>query len=304
MQVLYSYETMEPGNEQQPVFNPDKELNNRIDRSRKLFFYILNFIIETARYAETDARQRASKYIVSEADRNVNVKIAGNEVLWTIMENEAYKNAMEQYHFPLPDDADELKKVYQSLASTNEYASYIAEQSRNRKAEQKILQFIFSELLLNNEDFVSHVEELFENWEDDGEALIAAIMQTLEKPGTLKFELKHFIGNDKFDFAKELLRTVIEKDTHLSDLIKPKLKNWDEDRIAIIDMLLLKMGISELLYFETIPPKVTINEYIDIAKEYSTDNSGQFINGTLDNIRKDLIAENKMFKTDFKKSKQ
>lgn len=303
MQVLYSYETMETEN-QQPAFNPEKELNNRIDKSRKLFYFVLNFIAETARYAETDARQRASKHIVTEADRNVNIKIAGNEILWQILENNAYKTAIEHYHFPKEEDMDLIKKTYQTLVATEEYTQYTQEQNRNKKSEQKILQFIFTELLLNNEDFVSYVEESFENWEDDGEALIAAIMQTLEKPHSLKFDIKHFIGADKIDFAKTLTNTVIDKDSYLADLIKPKLKNWDEDRIAVIDMLLLKMGISELLYFETIPPKVTINEYIDIAKEYSTDNSGQFINGTLDSIRKDLVAENKIFKTDFRKAKQ
>ena len=303
MQVLYSYETVESGSEQ-VAFNPEKELSNRIDKSRKLFYFILNFIAETAKYAETDARQRALKHIVTEADKNVNVKIAGNEILWQILESTAYKTATEHYHLPLEDDKDLIKKTYQALTNSEEYAQYIEEQNRNKKSEQKILQFIFSDLLLRNEDFVSYLEEMFENWEDDGEALIASIMQTLEKPGLLKFDIRYFIGEDKVEFAKMLTKTVIEKDEYLAELIKPKLKNWDEDRIAVIDMLLLKMGISELLYFETIPPKVTINEYIDIAKEYSTDNSGQFINGTLDSIRKDLVADNKIFKTDFRKAKQ
>ena len=85
------------------------------------------------------------------------------------------------------------------------------------------------------------------------------------------------------------------------ELIRPKLKNWDSDRIALIDMVLLKMGISELLYFETIPTKVTINEYIDIAKDYSTQQSGQFVNGILDSIHKELISQNKIQKVDFRK---
>jgi N utilization substance protein B len=84
------------------------------------------------------------------------------------------------------------------------------------------------------------------------------------------------------------------------DLIKPKLKNWDPDRIALLDMLLMQMGVCEFLFFETIPPKVTINEYIDLAKDYSTSQSGQFVNGILDNIHKDLVKENKMHKVAYK----
>ena len=89
----------------------------------------------------------------------------------------------------------------------------------------------------------------------------------------------------------------VDKKTYAEDLIKPKLNNWDADRIAVLDMILLRLGVCELLYFETIPTKVTINEYIDIAKEYSTEQSGQFVNGILDNIHKELVAAGKIQKS-------
>ena len=110
------------------------------------------------------------------------------------------------------------------------------------------------------------------------------------------------LSKEKWDFAKNLLRTVNDKESHTLELIKPKLKNWDADRIAALDLIILQMGVCELLYFETIPTKVTINEYIDIAKAYSTTQSGQFINGLLDNIHKELSAENKIIKKTFKNS--
>jgi N utilization substance protein B len=105
---------------------------------------------------------------------------------------------------------------------------------------------------------------------------------------------------DKWDFAKNLLKTTIEKKEYALELIKPKLKNWDADRIAILDMILMEMGVCELLYFETIPTKVTLNEYIDLAKAYSTPQSGHFVNGILDNIHKELLSENKIQKVSFK----
>ncbi|MCU7693285.1 transcription antitermination factor NusB [Haoranjiania flava] len=302
MQLLYSLETMQSG-ENKSGRNAEKELTGRLELSRKLLFYILHFITEIAQYAEIDAKQRASRYIVREADKNVNIKIAGNEIVWALFESEAFKMAVSQDKLSYEEDKDLIKKIYIQLTETDEYQRYILEESRNRKAETKILQFIFSDLLLGNETFISLLEEKFENWDDDGETAVATVMHLLDKPRSLKYNLVEFIGKDKLDYAKDLLRTVLEKDTHLTELIKPKLNNWDEDRIALIDMILLKMGISELLYFETIPPKVTINEYIDIAKEYSTENSGQFINGTLDSIKKDLEAQNKMNKIDFKKNK-
>ena len=108
---------------------------------------------------------------------------------------------------------------------------------------------------------------------------------------------------EKKTFAKELLQTVADKKDYLTDLIKVRLKNWDPERIAVLDMILMQMGVSEFLYFPTIPPKVTINEYIDLAKDYSTAQSGHFVNGILDGVHKDLTTQNKIFKTDFKSKK-
>jgi N utilization substance protein B len=153
--------------------------------------------------------------------------------------------------------------------------------------------------MLANEDWVSFVEELYNNWDDDAEMLQMLVLNYLQKPGVLRED--DLLGADKFQFAKNLLDTVEEKKEFLDELIKPKLRNWDSDRLAQLDLILLQMGVAEFLYFETIPPKVTINEYIDIAKAYSTNQSGQFVNGILDNIRKDLEDAGKIQKVAFKK---
>jgi len=152
--------------------------------------------------------------------------------------------------------------------------------------------------MLPNQAFETHVEELYTNWDDDGEMVSQLVMGYINKPQSLNFQ--EIISKDKWDFAKGLLQTVMDKKDVLMDLIKPKLKNWDAERIATLDMILMQMGVAEFLYFETIPPKVTINEYIDLAKEYSTPQSGQFVNGILDNIHKDLVREEKMHKINFK----
>ena len=129
--------------------------------------------------------------------------------------------------------------------------------------------------------------------------VIQLLVNLLQKPGSMDF--KEMINGEKKEFAINLLKAVHEKSEHLQTLIIPKLKNWDPERIALLDMILMKMGVAEFLYFETIPPKVTINEYIDLAKEYSTPQSGQFVNGILDNIHKELVSEGKMQKVDYRK---
>ena len=108
------------------------------------------------------------------------------------------------------------------------------------------------------------------------------------------------ISQEKWDFAKNLLVTAQEKRELALEMIKPKLKNWDAERIAVLDMILMEMGVCELLFFETIPTKVTINEYIDLAKAYSTPQSGQFVNGILDTIHKELASQDKIHKVNFK----
>jgi len=152
--------------------------------------------------------------------------------------------------------------------------------------------------MLANEDFVSFIEDHFNNWDDDADMLVTLMNSLLQKPSSLN--LQDMPDAEKRIFAKELLQTVISKKEHVTDLIKTRLRNWDPERIAVLDMILMQMGVCEFLYFPTIPPKVTINEYIDLAKDYSTEQSGHFVNGILDGIHKDLTAEQKIFKTEFK----
>jgi N utilization substance protein B len=298
MQTLYALETME--NEVNPG-EPVKNLQRYFDQTRDLMVYLVYTITEIARYAETNARQRASKHLPTAADLTVNTKLAGNEMLWKILEDPSYQQALKISKPELVSDKELVKKIYLEMAETPEYRQYIAEMGRESKSEKKLLEFIFGTLMLPNENFTSHVEELFTNWDDDCEMINQLVLNYLQKPGSVQFT--EMLSKEKWNFAKDLLQTVQDKTEVTMDLIKPKLKNWDPDRIAMLDMILMQMGVCEFLYFETIPPKVTINEYIDIAKEYSTPQSGQFVNGILDNIHKDLLKDEKMHKVAFNKKK-
>ena len=306
MQTLYTLEAQEqavnPGEEVQKAggkpADPLKILQKHFDQSRQLLSYLIYFITGIARYAETDSRLRASKHLPSEEDLKVNIKLAGNELLWKMREDPSLKKAFEADKPHLQDNGDLIRKLYLELVPTPEYQQYIAVQGRDKKSERGILEYIFSERMLANEAFVYHLEELFTNWDDDGEMISQLVMSYLAKPGSLDFQ--EIVSKEKKEFARQLLQTVLDKKEVIMDLIRPRLKNWDPDRIATLDMILMQMGVVEFLYFETIPPKVTINEYIDLAKEYSTPQSGQFVNGILDNIHKELVREDKMHKINFK----
>ena len=297
MQVLYAIETINDASDKK---NPLRSLDQLLENTKELMTYLLYFLTEVGRYAEVDAAYRASKNLLSFEDLNVNIKLAGNDVVWMIVENASFKSAVAQYKSNLNEEGRELiKKTYQKLVATPEYQAYIAEDGRVKKNETAMLEFIFSDLMFTEENFLQFVEEHFPSFSDDAEMLGKIVTGIIRKPQSLN--LSESLTKDTQDYGNTLLQTVLDKKTYLSETIKPKLRNWDAERIAQIDMILLEMGVTELLYFETIPAKVTINEYIDIAKEYSTEQSGHFVNGILDSIRKDLESADKLHKIDFRK---
>ncbi len=296
MQVLYTMKAMNGGEEVKS--DPVAILRKNIDQTGALFIYLIYFITEVARYAEINARNRASRNIVTEDDLHVNIKIAGNQLLWNILESENFKSAVKLAKPELLIDRDLIKKIYTELTQSELYKKYTAELHRDKLSEKDILLYIFTDFMLPSENFISHLEENFSNWDDDAELMELLVPAFLHKPSA--YNLLEIADSEKWKFGRELLLTTIEKETYLTTLIEPKLKNWDKERIAMLDMILMQMGVSEFLYFETIPPKVTINEYIDIAKEYSTAQSGQFVNGILDGIHKELVEKNTLHKTDFK----
>ncbi len=310
MQTLYTVTTLENDMKTPPtgsvLMEAQKILQQHFSQTRSLLIYLTWFLTEVSRYAETDAHHRAAKHLPTAEDLHVNTKIAGNELLRKMLDDPALRKqfAAEKpqqvfRHFS-NDDKELIRKIYQQLSETPEYKTYISHVSKEWAEEKKILEFILNDLLLANEVFVSHIEENFSNWDDDGEMVVLLLTGYMQKPGS--YDFTQLLSPDKEEFARNLLQTVMEKSDHLQSMIIPKLKNWDPERIALLDMIIMKMGVAEFLYFETIPPKVTINEYIDLAKDYSTPQSGHFVNGILDNIHKELVQEGKMKKVEYKKT--
>lgn len=297
MQTLYSVESM---NHDLRPGEPLQILKKNLEHSQQLFTYLAYYIIEVARFSEKDAAQKSQKHLPSLQDLNINTRIAGNETMWAILENPSFKKSVEDLKIKYLVNDELIKKCYLQLVASAEYKEYTALKSRDKKSEKKILEFIFSDLMLPDDHFISDTEEKFIHWDDDGEMMILLMNTLLQKPAAFNFT--EMVGKEKMDFSVDLLECVISKKSVCRELIKPRLKNWDAERIASLDMILMEMGVCEFLFFETIPPRVTINEYIDLAKEYSTEQSGHFVNGILDNIHKELLSENKIHKKNFKNS--
>ena len=297
MQTLYTIESQQ---NEWDSGSADKMLDIHFNNTRSLFVYLAYFITEVARYAEKDAYIRSNKHLPSDTDLNISTKIAGNELLWKIVEDPGFSAAVQQLHPERIIDIQLLRKIYRELTLSEPYREYIQEPSRDKRNEKDILFFIFNQLMLPSEDFTGHLEEHFVNWQDDAEMLVLLVQNFIQKPHQIR--LLEFVSAEKKEFGHLLLQTTAQKKELSMELLKPKLINWDAERIASLDLLIIRMAIMEFLFFETIPQRVTINEYIDIAKEYSTEQSGQFINGILDNILKELAAQGRINKKTYKNS--
>jgi len=295
MQTLYTLASLEHETEEKKKIAV-RILNDKLEHVLDIFTVAVLYTLEIARYAETDAANRLSKYLQSSEDKNVDTTIAANGFVRKIYSNESFNQKIKDDKLNRFIDGEWVKKIYQSLVKTDEYATYIAVKTHSPAEEKAIIQYIWEKQILENEGIISHFNDELPGWEDDKE-LIEMLMQNFFK-GTARINFLNLLSAEKKEYARDLLIAVMEKEDYCMELIEPRLNNWDKDRVALIDLLLLKMGVCEFLYFPTIPTKVTINEYIDIAKQYSTPQSGQFVNGVLDNLLKDLVKEEKIRKTD------
>jgi N utilization substance protein B len=294
MQTLYTLATTETGERDLIKTHGSRILDDKLNRSLDLFIISILYTFRVAQYAEKDAAQRASKYLTTEADLNVNTKIAGNEFMNRVLSEKTFDKKLKESKLEHFVEPEWVKKVYVELSKTPEYKKYIASDEREPAKEKSIIQFIWEKQILENEALQQHFSEELPGWEDDMDMTLMLMQNFLKNSSKTNFSA--LISDEKRDYAHNLLHTVIDKEEYCMELVGPKLNNWDTERIALVDLLLLRMGVCELLYFPTIPTKVTINEYIELAKMYSTPQSGQFVNGVLDNILKELVKENKIVK--------
>lgn len=269
-------------------------LDDKIDQASYLFTLSLYYMVRMAQYTEIDANNRAAKLLPTEADLNVNTKFAGNEFVWSLLDNKTFVEAVKDKKLEQAVEKDEVKQLYNILKDSEIYSKYTDENGRSPESDKKMFWDVWTQLMYEHEVFNTIMTEKNEEWEDDKELVYMLIENYIQKRKGTNF--LNFISPDKKQFAHELLKTTIDKSGYLMELIQPRLKNWDAERVAQIDLILLKMGIAEFLFFPTVPTKVTINEYIEIAKTYSTPQSSQFINGVLDNILKALEKDNKVRK--------
>jgi len=293
MQVLYSMNRDENLGLEEAL----AQYRQSVDRSFELYLFNLWQLLQTAHYAMDDFARRNAKLLPTDEDRHFTAKLFDNPLTRSLFENEELLRYIKAYHIPEKIDEDITRKLYTEFSKTDDYLQYLANAEPDAEEHTQTLLLLYK-VCVNNEVFNDRIEDFYPTWTDDKSLVVGSIKKTLKAlpaPGDF---LREYIPPRETtkDFGEVLLQNVYKSDKELLELIEPSLKNWDADRVAIIDMILIKMALIELTAFPTIPTKVTINEFVEISKMYSTDKSKDFINGILDRLMKKLQKDGKIQK--------
>ena len=261
-------------------------------RSIELYLFNLQQIIEVARYAVRDDINRRAKFIPNENDKRFTAKLYENEVLQGFLAHGSYEKAMKKFQLTGRTDDDTTANFYRKFLETDVYKTYLAADDLPVEAHRQIILELYK-FLLRSEIFEEAMEDFSPSWIDDDTLIVGATKKTLKAFPSDEALIYDFNEEDKltFAFGEELLTKTYNKNLELLELIKPMLQNWEADRVATVDLILIKMAVCELTAFPTIPTKVTINEYVDISKMYSTDKSREFVNGILDRMMKKFMED-------------
>ena len=270
----------------------DKFLSTSIDNMYHLYLILIGLLIEIRQKSETRIDISKKKYLATNEDINPNVKFVNNMVLKMLQENTMLKHELERKKLNnWKDDNEYVDIIFEDILQSEYYIEYMKITTSSFSEDKKFIIDIYKNVIAVNDKLYDYIEDKNLTWLDDLPLVNTLIIKVLKK---LKIESNpsHFLpklykDEDDIQFSKDLLKKTVLNDEKLQAEIDGKTPNWDTDRIAEIDSILLKMAICEFLNFPSIPVKVTINEYLEIAKEYSTPKSSIFINGILDKLVKE-----------------
>jgi len=297
LQTLYAYSL----SEDKQIKDFEKALFKNVEEVNEMYIWTLNLLDEVAEYVVIDAESRAAKFLPTEKDKMLTTKLNTNSFIESLRQNRTYLELVKKYKVSWEFDPEIVRSIFAQLKDSEAYLEYLSLEDRSINVEKDIIKYIFKKIILKSVDIEQVFEEKFINWTVDKEVLQAMIAKTFknfssENPSANKLADLTPNWSEDEEFIEDLLKTSIRHSNEYQELIAAKTKNWEADRIALMDILLMRMAISELINFPSIPVKVTINEYIELSKTFSTLKSNTFINGILDKILADLTSQGRIRK--------
>jgi N utilization substance protein B len=297
LQVLYAYYK----SDQNDINKSVKELQFSINKAYELYFYILLLLVDIVLYAESRIEIARNKKVPSYQDLHPNTRFTDNRLLLQLRNNKQLLRFIETNHISWVNFPELIKELFMDISGSELYTAYMEAETCEYECDKKFITSALNHIILPNESLCQILEEKSIYWNDDLEFVISMVTKTIkqfeEKDGDEKELFELYKNDEDRDFVVDLLKKALLKRELSLELIKEKASNWDLERIAFMDQLIMQLAITEMIEFTSIPTKVTLNEYLDIAKFYSTEKSNTFINGVLDKIMQKLKEEKIIRKT-------
>ncbi len=301
LQAVYAY--LESGEDF--VENGLKHLLDSIDKMKELFVWQLSFFVETKRFAENRIEENKHKNFPTEEDLNPNMRYVNNRVIAALETNRDLRKEEDKLKINWADHQDIIRNYYNMMRDTQEYKDYMSNEIDNFDQDKKFIVKMINEYFADLELLQDFYEEKSIFFVDDYHLVSSMLVKFFsEMKSTFNehtllppiYKTENDRVNEDKEFVKNLFREVIRHDEEYGKLVGENTSNWEKERVCVMDMIILKMALTELCCFPYIPVKVTMNEYIEISKYFSTPKSKIFINGILDRMQKKLTAENVIVK--------
>ncbi|MBQ7945331.1 MAG: transcription antitermination factor NusB [Bacteroidales bacterium] len=296
LQMVYAFYQKENTN----LRDMEKEFIESLEKSYELYHYLLLLMNDITYYAEKRIDQKRNKYLPTEEDINPNTRFIDNRFVAQLRENHALDHYVSAHKLSWEHHEQLIKTLFEQISTSPAYIEYMQADSCDYEADKEVWRKIFKQTLNNGSDLAEALEEDCIYWNDDLDIVITFVIKTIkrfeEAKGADQELLPMFKDNDDKLFALKLFRAAIQNGEEYRQMITSSVKNWELERLAMMDLIILQIALAEILEVEEIPLNVSFNEYIDLAKVFSTEKSGTFINGTLDHLVQQLKKDNKLFK--------
>jgi len=291
LMALYAFNRREDGN----LSQAETELMFSIGKTYDLYHYLLLLVLDVADIASEKIDQALQKRMPTKEDLNPQKWFIDNLVIVQLRQNIAFNKYISSKKLSWVNYSHIPRLLYNKMITWDVYEEYMRSEIHNYQSDKKFLIKLITDLFANSEDLQSNLEEQSIFWNDDMEYISAMVEKTLKKfkaeSGENTQLMPLYKNEEDEEFVKILFRKAILNSKKCSELIDKNTTNWEVDRIALMDILVMQLAVTEVLEFPEIPVKVTLNEYIEIAKYYCTSKSSTFVNGILDNIVKEIRDE-------------
>ena len=299
LQALYAFHQ----SERTDKIGYEKQMTNHVQKVHEIYFYLLILLYQIIDFADSDTLEMESRHIKRVDTAGTNKKISENKFIQKLRNDPSLKSWSRKLGIHPEENSENtemIRTIFRDFKKTPEFEAYILSPEKTFELDRDLIQFLFKKIITKNVVLEQYLEEKDINWPVDKDIIEGMVNKTIksgeENQNLIYLELTSNWKEDE-EFILDLFRLTIENDALFETYIAEKTKNWEVERIALMDTLLMKMAICEFLNFTSIPVKVTINEYIDISKEFSTPKSKVFINGILDKILVEFRIEKKILKT-------